>query len=244
MNETKPFLTAQWKYLAMLNYEVDATVLEPYVPRGTELDEYNGKLYASVVAFLFQRTRVKGIAIPFHINFEEVNLRFYVRYRSGEEWRRGVVFVKEIVPRVAIAWVARNVYNENYVCLPTRHEIHFDPTTHDPTFVQYEWRHRGIWNSVSMIPDGEGAELVARSEEEFITEHYWGYAAQPDGSTVEYRVAHPSWRVWQVRDPQLQCDVAGIYGQEFSDYLQGPPASAFLAEGSRVEVHRGYRVPL
>ncbi len=74
-----PFLTAEWRHLAMLNYEIDPVILRPFVPSGTELDSWNGKTYVSIVGFLFLKTRVRGLAIPFHQNFEEINLRFYVR---------------------------------------------------------------------------------------------------------------------------------------------------------------------
>src|SRR5262245_20887686 len=111
----RDFLTADWRYLVMINYEVDPEILHPYIPGGTELDQWQGRTFVSVVGFLFLRTRVLGLTIPFHHNFEEVNLRFYVRRRAIEGWRRGVVFIREIVPRWAIAAVAREFYNENYV---------------------------------------------------------------------------------------------------------------------------------
>ncbi|HMJ66854.1 MAG TPA: DUF2071 domain-containing protein, partial [Candidatus Binatia bacterium] len=117
MDRPKPFLTAQWRNLAILNFEIAREILEPFVPPGTVLDTYKGKAYVSVVGFLFQDTRLKGVPIPFHRNFEEVNLRFYIRHFSGEDWRRGVVFIKEIVSSVAIAATARIVYNENYVVM-------------------------------------------------------------------------------------------------------------------------------
>ena len=79
----KVFLTAEWRYLAMLNYEIEPAVLAPFVPQGTELDSFDGKTFVSIVAFLFLDTRIGGIPIPFHRNFEEVNLRFYVRRKSG-----------------------------------------------------------------------------------------------------------------------------------------------------------------
>ena len=116
---TTTFLTANWEYLAMINYETDPNILNPYVPPGTELDVWKGKTYISIVGFLFKNTRVKGVKIPFHSNFEEINLRFYVRFNSQGQWKRGVVFIKEIVPKKAIAFVARSIYNENYIALPT-----------------------------------------------------------------------------------------------------------------------------
>ncbi len=60
----------------MLNYAVDAALIEPFVPPGTELDHFEDATYASLVGFEFNRTRLRGLAIPFHQSFEEVNLRF------------------------------------------------------------------------------------------------------------------------------------------------------------------------
>lgn len=245
-SEQKPFLSAHWKYLAMLNYEVDPAILEPLVPPGTELDSFAGKTFVSMVGFLFLRTRVRGVPVPWHSNFEEVNLRFYVRRRAASEddnggWRRGVVFIKEIVPRFAIAYIARKMYGENYVAMPMRHAIDMNPDGR-PARVRYEWQFQGRWSWLQVLPDGEAAPLQPGSEEEFITEHYWGYTDHGDGTAGEYRVTHPSWNVWQVRDSELHCDVAGLYGAQFAEPLQGQPSSAFLAEGSPIQVLKGTRL--
>ena len=227
----------------MLNYEIDPAVLRPLVPHGTELDVWNGKTFVSVVGFLFLRTKVMGMAIPFHRDFEEVNLRFYVRRKSGEGWRRGVVFIKEIVPRFAIAAVARVVYNENYVALPMRHALVLEGQTlrRDAT-VEYGWRDRGEWSHLRVKTSGEGEALVPGSEEEFITEHYWGYAAQEDGGCVEYQVEHPPWRVWQVRESELRCNIVDTYGERFVESLTNKASSAFVADGSPILVRRGTRL--
>lgn len=236
------FLTAQWRHLAMLNYAVDPAILAPYVPPGTELDEWGGTTYVSVVGFMFLRTRVLGLAIPFHCNFPEVNLRFYVR-RAGEPgqphvnaagFKRGVVFIKEIVPRLAIATVARVVYGEAYVALPMRQRIALETGGR----VGYEWRFDKKWHGVEVAVDGAPAPLEQGSEAEFITEHYWGYASG-SGRTLEYRVEHPPWRVWPAREAALRCDAGRLYGPEFAAALAGPPRSAFLAEGSEIAVYRG-----
>jgi uncharacterized protein len=229
------FLTAEWRHLAMLNYAVDPAVLLPRVPAGTELDDWNGTTYVSVVGFLFLRTRVLGIGIPFHRDFEEVNLRFYVRRRGPEGWRRGVVFVKEIVPRLAIAATARLLYNEKYVALPMRHRV-------EPGEVEYRWRSSGAWCRLSARRRGDPSPLEPGSEAEFIAEHYWGYSRQRDGGTVEYAVEHPRWTAWTAENAMLECDVAALYGAEFAEPLSGPPASAFIADGSPVVVRRGVRI--
>ena len=235
------FLTADWRYLAMLNYEVDPAILTPFLPKGTELDRWNGRTFVSVVGFLFQKARILGFSVPFHRNFEEVNLRFYVRRLSDDGWRRAVVFIKELVPRWAIAWTARTIYNENYISLPMSHHLLADK---DGSFsgVSYEWKHKGKGNCLELIVKGQAANAEAGSQEEFMTEHYWGYGRQRDGGTLEYKVEHPKWRVWSTQSTRLDCDVRALYGEGFAGPLEKPPASAFLAEGSTVTVLKGQRV--
>ena len=227
----------------MLNYEIDPAVLLPYVPSGTEIDSYQGKTYVSMVAFLFHDTRVLGMPIPFHRNFEEINLRFYVRYHSQGEVRRGVVFIREIVPRAMIAFVAKWLFEEKYIALPTRHKFGYGAgDDRNLTQVSYSWKFDSRWHSISVDPVGDAYELIDGSVEEFITEHYWGYTKHRDGSSSEYRVEHPRWKIWRVEAPVLDCDVAGLYGSEFADYVKGAPSSAFLADGSPVSVYSGHRL--
>jgi hypothetical protein len=235
------FLTAEWRHLAMLNYEVDAGLLLPFAPAGTELDGWNGKIFVSLVGFRFLKTKLFGcLPVPMHSNFEEVNLRFYVRRRVTSEIKRGVVFIREIVPRRAIAFVARTFYNEKYVALPMAREIR--SVDDDRLKVTYQWRSGNHWSEINLETDGDSKLPGEDSIEQFITEHYWGYAAQPDSSCVEYRVMHPSWRVWQTRQSSFEGDAEEIYGKEFAAVLRGKPASAFLADGSAVTVMRGRRL--
>jgi uncharacterized protein YqjF (DUF2071 family) len=228
----RTFLTADWRYLAMLNYAVDSAVLQPFVPAGTELDTYGGVNYTSVVGFRFLETRVFGIPFPFHRNFEEVNLRFYVRRKAGAEWRRGVVFIRELVPRLAIAAIARIVYGEPYSALRMRHKIDIADST---VRAEYSWQRAGHRESLSVSATGEPQEIQPGSEEEFITEHYWGYTARR-GACTEYQVEHPRWRVWRGAESRLDADIATLYGQRFVESLTALPLSAFIAEGSPVTV--------
>ncbi|MBI1761343.1 MAG: DUF2071 domain-containing protein [Acidobacteria bacterium] len=244
--QAKPFLTAEWRFLAMLNYEVDARLLFPFLPRGTELDYWQERCYISMVGFLFLNTRLLGLPIPFHRNFEEINLRFYVRRKAPDGWRRGVVFIKEIVPRRAIATLARLVYNENYVARPMRHKVQRGPEDAallvPNSAVEYGWREGHAWQRLRVNITDAPQPPSSGSEAEFITEHYWGYAAQRDGSCVEYQVEHPPWLVWQAQSSLFECDVARVYGPQFVDTLSGKPFSAFVAAGSPIVVRRGVRL--
>jgi uncharacterized protein len=235
MKKQNPFLTAVWRDLVMMNYAVDPELLRSYLPSGTELDYWQGKALVSMVGFMFLKTKVLGIPIPFHSNFEEVNLRFYVRRKTPEGWRRGTVFIKEIVPRWAIATVARVCYNENYEAMPMRHEI-------SENKYQFDWRYEKKWNSLQALTAGDFQNLVPGSEAEFITEHYWGYSKQPNGSTIEYQVEHPAWRVRRVREAHFDCDVKSLYGAGFVESLQAEPFSALVAEGSAVTVYQGVKL--
>lgn len=227
----RPFLTAEWRHLVMANFEVDSTILEPLVPAGTVLDAHQGVTYASVVAFRFLGTKVRGVPIPWHRNFEEINLRFYVRHDHAGEARRGVVFVREVVPRRLIAWVARYAYNEPYVAMPTRWRI--DGSGH----YEYGWQQGSDWATLTASVAGSPRLPARGSVEEFISEHYWGYNRQRNGATLEYRVEHPRWQVWLAHSCTFQCDIAGLYGDAFVPFLSRAPASVFVADGSPVSVY-------
>lgn len=229
------FLSAAWRDLVLVQYDVDEAVLAPLVPRGVELDPWQGRHVVSLVAFRFLKTRLKGFAIPFHTDFDEINLRFYVRRTVDGVVRRGVVFVKEIVPRVAIALVARVVYDEPYVALPTRHRI-------TPDGVDYAWKHRGHWDRVAARRQGAPTLVVDGEEPAFITEHYWGYTRRRDGSTHEYQVEHPRWRTWTARDATIDVDASALYGAALGAALARPPCSVLIAEGSDVVVRAGVRI--
>jgi uncharacterized protein len=227
------FLTAAWRNLVMLNFSVDPDLLKPMVPAGTELDFFHGQAYVSIVGFQFLDAALLGVPIPFHRAFEEVNLRFYVVRHAPDGVRRGVVFIREIAPKWMVSTIARWVYNEKYVTMSMRHQV-----DHEAGHVKYEWWHRDRWNSVSARIHGSPTALISGSEEEFIAEHYWGYTMQRDGTTMEYAVEHPSWKVWQTSNANLDCDVSATYGDAFVPFLRGP-ASVLVADGSPVIVRRG-----
>jgi uncharacterized protein len=235
------FLTATWRKLIMAQYAVDSASLTPYLPSGLELDLYQGKCYVSLVGFLFDTVRVKRCAIPFHTRFEEVNLRFYVaRTESDGTRKRGVVFIREFVPRVAITLVASSLYEEPYATLPMRHSIVATP---DALSVSYAWRHSGTWHTLAVEAEPAAQTIAADSEEEFVTEHYWGYTKRSHGSTSEYAVLHPRWSIYPIRSFAIEVDFATLHGPEFAPLNNQEPVSVLLAEGSEVSVSAGTRLP-
>lgn len=231
----RPFLTAAWRDLAIVNFEADPGILERFVPDGTELSLWRGRCFVSVVAFRFLDTRILGVPVPFHRDFEELNLRFYVARRSGGNLRQGVVFIKEVVPKRAVTLVARTVYNENYHTLPMRHEV-------GSGFARYEWRMDGRWSSLAVRASGPARVPDLDSAESFIAEHHWGYVVQRDGATVEYRVERPRWRVAPASLVSWNLDARSMYGEALADCLENAPFSTYLAEGSAVSVGRSRRL--
>ena len=235
----KPFLTAEWRNLLMANYTIEQSILKPYLPCFTELDTFNGSHYVSLVGFLFANTRLYGLPIPFHRTFEEVNLRFYVRYKEDQKWKRGVVFLKEIVPRQMITFVANSMYGENY----TTHEMkHSWQQSEKGLEVDYSWKVNKRWNYLKAVAEKNASPLMEGSEEEFITEHYWGYTFINDYCSGAYEVKHPKWNVHKVISHEIFCDAERLYCAAFAETLQQKPSSVFLAEGSPVSVMKGSKI--
>jgi uncharacterized protein YqjF (DUF2071 family) len=226
------FLSCEWRKLAIANYVVDPAVLQKYLPFKTRLDHYNGLCYVSLVGFMFLDTKALGVKIPYHINFEEVNLRFYVTYDNPDESRRGVVFIKEIVPRPALAFFARTLYGENYVALPMGHQwVQFGRKLE----VDYQWK-LDQWNAFKIQADAQSVPIEPGSDQEFFFEHYWGYTRINDKKTFEYKVEHPRWEVYPVNDFKIQVEFGKLYGNEFEFLSHLTPSSVFLAEGSAVKI--------
>lgn len=217
----------------MINYTVNPDILKPYLPYKTEVDYFNNECYLSLVGFMFINTCLMGIKIPLHVNFEEVNLRFYVRYKSGDEWKRGVVFIKEIVPKPALTFVANAIYKENYVTMPMKHSFEILSST---IKVTYEWKHQQNWNKIAVLATNNQQEILSGSEAEFITEHYWGYTKLTERSGSEYQVEHPVWLTYPVKNYDVNVDFKGIYGNQFEFLSNSEPVSVFLAEGSAIAV--------
>ena len=224
----------------MLNYEADYALLQPFVPRGTELDSFGGKTYVSLVGLRFANTKLFGkVSVPFHTDFDEVNLRIYVRRTEAGELRRGVVFIREIVPLPAVAFVARAAYGENYISRPMQHSIVLSAKGGS---VEYRWESKRRLFRICGRTSGGPSRAREGSLEQFISEHYWGYARRR-GTSLEYHVQHDSWNVWSAIDAGFEGNGAALYGAGFGSVRARQPDSAFIADGSQVLVHRGEVIP-
>ena len=216
----------------MANYEVSPELLMPRVPAGTELDLQDGKCFVSLVGFMFLDTRVMDFLVPCHVNFEEVNLRFYVKRETAGETRRGVVFIKEIVPKTAIAAVARHLYGEPY-------EKWAMSNFRNREHVRYSWEKRGCSNTISVERGRSLGVPMNGSHGEFIIEHYWGYTKRGKDRTDEYKVEHPKWELFETEVHRIDVDCGLTYGEDFACLTNAEPFSVLLAKGSDIAVYKG-----
>ncbi len=229
----KTFLTAQWQNLIMANYEIDPAILLPYLPKDVELDYYHGKTYVSLVGFLFKDSSIFNIPIPSMGTFEEVNLRFYVVRKVGNELRRGVVFINETVPNKIVAWVANKLYKEHYIATPTKHNW---TISNDKKKIEYQWKVKSKWNTIKVVASAIKDKMQAGSIEEFIFEHYYGYTKVNSEHSIEYKINHPSWEINSIQDYHIDCDFEAFYGKDFDVLNSSKPQSIMLAEGSDISV--------
>jgi uncharacterized protein len=233
---TTPFLTAQWRKLALFNYAVDAERLRPYVPHGTELETFNGLCYISLVGFLFRDVQMLGLPVPFHQSFEEINLRFYVKHKTKNgAMRTGVVFLKEFAPKPILSMVANTVFHEHYETLDMDHTF---MERADTIEVEYKVK-KGDWYSTKIIADKNSTEIPIACEAEFVTEHQWGYTAIDRFRTNEYEVYHPRWRIYPVKSYELNYNFRTLYGPDFAYLDAMKPFSVMLAEGSDIKLWKG-----
>lgn len=230
MSAPHPFLTARWSNLCIVTYAVPRAALESRLPPGLTLDERDGKCFVSLVAFDFLDVRVRGVRIPGLVNFPEVNLRFYVREGS----RRGVCFIRELVPKRLIAWVAKVVYNEPYVTARMESGVE---SIANGVRIRHRFERGGASGEVSVI--GRGPAVIPRPDsiEHFFKEHTWGFGTGRGGGLLRYRVTHPTWAIYRVEVCDVRLDWSGIYGEAWT-FLEGQrPESVVLAVGSGVEVY-------
>ena len=222
-------LKTTWDNLIMVNYEVDKKYLMPYVPAGCELDLYKGRAFLSVVAFEFSKTRICGVPMPLYRSFPEINLRIYVKRIVNGECRRGVVFIKEIIPYKLPAWLGRTVFKENYHVMP----VSF---TRDQNEVCYDW---GAGNQVKGVLEETLYDWKPGTEEEFIGDNFCAFKKVNDHKTLEFKVTHRPWLMCELTGLKINIDFEALYGAQIAKGVKdfgGEPTSVFYVDGSKVAV--------
>lgn len=227
------FLDAKLENIVMVNYPVPHDFLSSFLPKGCELDLYKGIAYISLVGFMFKNIRLFKIPIPLLGTFEEINLRFYVLRREGDQLKRGVVFINETIPYKAVAWVANKLYKEHYTTIPTKNFISINTTQKK---IEYLWQNNNLWNSIYVESSTDKIAMQPDSFEEFIFEHYYGYTKIDNFKTKEYKTHHPRWHINKIKNHKVDCDFSKMFGSGFSFLNSVQPHSVLIAEGSAISV--------
>ena len=231
-------IKAKWKKLVLANYAIEPSLLTKYLPLHTQHEYWNDRCFVSLVGFMFLETKILGMKFPFHSNFEEVNLRFYVRRPVQGGWKRGVVFIKEIVPLHAVTFIANTFFREHYETMPMKHSWKL---SNERMEIEYQWKKKE-WNTLKVTTGSLPYDMVKGSQEDFFTENYWGYNRVHADLTLEYEVEHPPWKFYKPMEYFIQADFGRLYGPEFSFLTNESPYSVIVAEGSGITLKKGTEV--
>ena len=231
---SRPFLTAEWRNVVLVNYRVDPALLRPHVPRGSELDtpDADPSLHVvSLVAFTFSRTRVFGIPLPMAQEFGEVNVRFYVRRGS----MRATVFLREFVPSPLVVGGARILYRQPYAVARIEHRAE---NVGGEIRVRTQFNRGSIDGTILVRADDRPTIPSPESTDHFLKEHYWGFDRGWRGDSIRYRVDHPLWRTYPVETAEVRLDPGMLLGGLWADVdWEASRVSVLLAEGSPAVVY-------
>jgi uncharacterized protein len=236
----RPFLTADWHDLLLVNYRAPVDLLERVMPPGVELDTPDGagdRHLVSLVAFTFANTRVFGVPLPTAQRFGEVNVRFYTRLGP----MRAATFVREFVPSPLVVAGARLLYRQPYSLARIGHEV---TREHESVSVRTTFQRGRISGAIEVEASPEFVVQPESSEEHFLKEHYWGFDRGWGGTTYRYRVDHPVWRTNPVRSARIGLDPGMLIGREWAEIDWSERLeSVLLAEGSRATVYTAESLP-
>ena len=234
----KVLMTAKFSELVAVNFAIDPKILEPRVPRGLELDFYNDETYVSLICMMLRDVRVWGIPIHIATGFEEINLRFYVRRREGDGYRRGCCFIKDYVSSGAAAWILGSLFKAEFQKLKMKHSNSgFDGAPESVPSVDYQWKVGDHWNRLRIKARSRIQKTSRDTKHGFILMHDNEYS-QRDGKTLEDRASRPAWTIWDAAQANFECDVKNLFGREFQRALSRRPASVFVTGGSDVTIYR------
>lgn len=232
LEQTKPFLTAYWHNLINITYAISPTLLTSYLPKGVTLATKDGKAFVSLVAFSFEETKVKGIKIPFHVNFPEINLRFYVNYKG----KVAVCFINEFVPKQCIALVANKLYNEPYIAYPMKVSTEVNEKQQELT-ISHQITKRKQVHRLKAIVSTQSYTPESNTIAHYFKEHDLGLGIDKKGRTLYYRVEHPIWAIYPIKEYIVQMDFEQLYGKPWGILNTLEPLHILVAKGSKIAVY-------
>lgn len=234
MKSNVPFLKAQWKELTLVNFALEPDFLINILPVGLDPDLLHGKAYASLVAFDFESIRVGGIPWPGYTQFPELNLRVYVR--CSEAGRRGVFFIRELIPGKIPTAIARVAYNEPYSACPLTRS--HQALVNGAQVQRTDWIWKGAPNYLEVEVGPETMMPATDEDANWFKEQEWGFGHSRLGELLRYHVTHPRWMVRKVHRCDYEVDWLGLYGPIWARQLEGAePDSLMHCIGSEIAVY-------
>lgn len=216
-----------------MNYIISPEILENYLPAYTIIDYFKGNCFTSLVGFPFRNVEIAGMKIPFYTDFEEINLRFYVKRFDGTTWRKGTVFISEIANKSALKFLANSFLHEKYQTLETRQEIKENSELIE---TKYSWRTWMNWQFLNLISEKPSESVAEGTEAHFIMDRSSGYQKYDTATTNEYGISHPKWNIYPIRSFDINVDFEESFDSNFPVLNETLPHSVILARGSSVAV--------
>lgn len=220
-------MNCEWKDLIMSSFEVEKSILEPYLPNDTEIDLFQGKALISLVAFTFSKIKFFGLKIPFHQRFGQMNFRFYAK--SKVDGSRGVVFIKVFAPKHLIAFIGNKIYNEPYFFKP----INFKKSKNNEIIcIEYNNNHTTIKAKATYKTE----KLTKNTLKHFIVERYIAYIKNKKNKTIRYNIYHKPWKIHHTESSHYDKELLKLLPNNFKNLKH---IATYLVNGSEVNVEKG-----
>jgi uncharacterized protein YqjF (DUF2071 family) len=234
--KVKPFMKAQFADLVAVNFHVDEKILQPLVPPGLELDNFNGEAYVSLVAMMLKGAKVWGLPFSIVPSSAELSLRFYVKHTHADGVEKGTCLIKDYVAGSTAAWFLESQFQSTFSKLKMKQTASGFAKGETPE-VEYQWKVDERWNKLRVRARSRIKKTSEGTKVGFILDHF-NYYGRHNGRTLAYRVERPRWDVWDAAQANFTCDVQRLFGKSFVRPLAKRPASVFVTSGSPVTIFK------
>lgn len=199
-----------WRHLLFLHWRVDPEQMQHLLPKGLEVDTFDGSAWIGLVPFQMDQVRFFSLPkIPTTSTFFECNVRTYVL----QDGIPGVWFFSlDAASRLAVLG-GRNLWKLNYI--HAKFDVSIEGDRVDYTLARHDGtRSRIHWTAGSELPKSEPGGL-----RHFLTERYYLYASQA-GKIWRGPIWHEPWRLREAALHDLDDNLIAQTGIE----TEGEPA--------------------
>ncbi len=236
----KPLIKAKFSEMVAVNFQIDQRILQPLVPKGLELDFFNGETYVSLIAMMLRNVKAWGLPFSIIPSSPELSLRFYVRRPGDGESAKGTCLIKDYISGSTAAWYLESQFKSDFSKLKMKYK-NSGFGEHETPEVEYQWKVDDHWNKLRVRARSRIHKTERASKVGFILDHFT-YFGTYKGRTLAYRVERPTWNIWDAAQANFTCDVKRLFGDAFVKPLSKRPASVFVTAGSPVTIYKPVEV--